>query len=420
MKSIINIDYLKITFKVNNFETKKTDFFGKEVTQYENYNSINTINKSFVDGKYIITNDFYFTECNNPELKSKTEDVFLTCYLENKLIGYYYFEGVNKDLVFFRFDNNVFYSNQNISLIIKKLESILHLTYYGINGIDVCCNTDFNIYSPLSIIFDQCFNNPYFQNINKVNKSDLETFGGRTEKDVKFKSIISKLTMYQIDSTIYFGNKKNGKRLKVYNKSEFSTPIQKKYLKKNFQTDQPIYRIELSLRNKGNVKINEIIDISQINDFNQVLNVFKDQVESMLTFKDLRSYTYDLNRNKVHPTINLFQDLNLTTPTPIKINVVEKVKLSNRIQNPNKRYFKNLVTDYLKGGNTTFEEIKDWIETKPLVRNGSIEKTDFVGFENIPISLKIIRSMIGKDVVVYDYSILNKLINEIEEIEYRY
>lgn len=91
MKSILNLDYLKLTFKVNNFETITTDFFGKEVIKYENYNSINTINKLFVNGKYIVNDHFYFTECNNPELKSKTEDVVLTCYLKNKLIGYYYF-----------------------------------------------------------------------------------------------------------------------------------------------------------------------------------------------------------------------------------------------------------------------------------------------------------------------------------------
>lgn len=300
------------------------------------------------------------------------------------------------------------------------MESILHLTYFGINGIDICLNTNYNIYSPLSIIFDQCYNNPYFQNLSKVNKSDLETLGGRTESDVKYKSIIPSLSMNQIDSTIYFGNKKNGKRLKMYNKSEFSTPIQKKYLNRNFQSNETIYRIELTLRNQGKVRINEIIDISQINDFNHVLNVFKDQVESMLTFKDLRSYTYDLHRNKVHPTINLYNELNLTTPTPISINVVEKVKLTKRVTNENKRYLKQLVTNYLEGGNTTTEEIKHWICTKSLDRNGSIEKTDFIPLENIHISIKIIRSMIGKDLVVYDYDVVDQLINEITELQYSY
>lgn len=415
IKSVINLDYLKVSFLVNSFEVIEKDYFGKDKIKYKKFSNFLTINEFRKDEKYIINDSLFLVSNDNPNLKSKTESMVFTAFINNRLVGYYYCESVNKDLVFFRFDNSIFYGKQDIPTIIKTLEESLHLTYFGISGIDISVNTNHNIYSPLSLIFDQCLNNPYFRNLNKVKISDHKKYGGRTIDDVRYKSVLKRLNMYQIEDSIYFGSKKTGKRINIYNKSMHSNSAQKKYYNSFFGKESTIYRIELSLRNTGKIKINELIQLKQINDLNHLTGLFIKQITPQFTFIDLTKYKYDSNRNKVYEKINLISELNITSTPPKKMNDVERVKLPKRIQNLNKRYFKKLVTDYLTDGHTTKQEIKSWLKTKTLQKGVEIGSTE-IQCNNIEIGKLIINKMIQNELKINDYSKIELLLNEIDSI----
>lgn len=299
--TIVSVDKLILSYKIYNaiLDQQYLDkFYDKKLDRY-------SINK------------FTYYEIKNDKEKELKTAKHIKVFKDELCLGTLFYDNIDRSVFYFKIHKDLFLQEEiTIKQIIKFSLEFFPLNYRinNITRIEIAADTSGLVGSDLIVIQDLCTSNAYFSFSSKVDLESIKEFDGRGINDAKYSLCHGKLktTMDTEYGTVYIGNYKNWKFIRSYKKSSHSTTKQKLHFNNKFGEYLDVYRIEVSLNNKGCRK--EKINYNKLDDNDYLTYLYKKISNDYLTFNDLRAPHKNVNGNKVYPKIRLVEKLKFENP----------------------------------------------------------------------------------------------------------
>lgn len=229
----------------------------------------------------------------------------------------------------------------------------------------------YEVYTALKTSLGIIYNNIRYMEISvDTNKKLVNQFGYLYQNTISNLLSLSGRYRMKADTIVHVMNNGHSfvidgaeNKIAIYNKSEHSEKYIQEYFTNNGLTSCEVNRIESRLtwdyirylRNKKGLDIS----IETLLDSGKLANIFKVSTNNKITFKDTYSNTFDMNRNKMYPKINIIDDLNIETAeigilesqmrfshyknTSIDENIM-KQNYFLFLETGNKKYFRNFIS----------------------------------------------------------------------------
>lgn len=408
--SIINIDKLKITFKTLDHSNRLISTSNQLASKFNLLNLLDNKDlyyEELIETYYI--GNFSFHE--SPVNSSNHYNIEWITRYKGILLGNLHSDSrFGSDFVTLDFDNQLFYTNYfvlHFGEIINELNNSVNLRFNNIAQIEIALDTEVDVISKLYPIIDSHVNNSYFKGLPSRNIKIIKKYNGRKLEEAKYGSLVPNITVsHPYSDTIYIGNIKNGKQLRIYDKEKYNHDYQKEYFYGHFPSAKTWHRIECTLiRGTNSPEVfDESLPIDRLNDFKFLKEFFTKKAGNLLTFKDLRKFIKKRNgKNKYTEFIEILKPLTIHSPYSDKIiatkpilNITFKSKTIKK-ENSNRRRLTSLTKDYFNSLDCEptkiflKEEIKHIIDKFSLAKNVTTHKLE--ESENFKIGVSIIKNI---------------------------